>query len=168
MITTILLTIILCLVFWGCCYLNTGGDEKNIKAYATYPDEVQAYVRNSPELKEQIEKANLLVSPNPVRTFLANAVLFLVVLFLFGIFIRTDSFAVNLLRLSVMGQGMNLFDYLVIDLLWWRNAKRIRFKGTENNPEIYWNPRKHTVSFVKGIVMFLIVALADGILLTLF
>lgn len=168
MTTTIFLTIILCLVFWGCCYIGTGGDEKNIKAYNSYPDEAQAYVRNDPKLKEQIEKANLLVSPNPVKTFLTNAILFLVVLFLLGIFVRTDSFAVNLLRLSIMGQGMNLFDYLVIDLLWWRNTKRIRFRGTENQPELYRNPRKHTVSFVKGIVMFLLVALADGMLLTLF
>lgn len=168
MTITILLTILLCLAFWGCCYLSTGGNEKNIKAYATYPDEVQAYVRNSPELKEQIENANLLVSPNPVKTFLANAILFLVVLFVLGIFVRTSSFFMNVLRLSVIGQGLNLFDYLVIDLLWWRNTKRVRFRGTENNPKIYQNPRKHTVSFVKGIVMFLIVALADGILLTLF
>lgn len=168
MITTIIFTVILCFVFWGCCYINTGGDEKNIKAYATYPDEVQAYVRNDSELKEQIEKANLLVSPNPVKTFLANTVLFLAVLFLLGIFVRTDSFAVNLLRLNIIGQGLNLFDYLVIDLLWWRNTKRIRFQGTENQPELYRNPKKHTVSFVKGIVMFFLVALADGILLTLF
>lgn len=168
MTTTILLTTLLCLVFWGCCYINTGGDDKNIKAYATYPDEAQAYVRIKPELQEQIEKANLLVSPNPVRTFLANAILFLAVLFLLGTFVRTDSFAVNLLRLSIMGQGLNLYDYLVIDLLWWRTTKRIRFRGTENRPELYRNPRKHTVSFVKGIVMFLIVALTDGLLLTLF
>lgn len=51
MITTIILTIILCFVFWGCCYVSTGGDEKNSKAYATYPDEVQAFVRNDPRLK---------------------------------------------------------------------------------------------------------------------
>lgn len=168
MMTTILLTIILCLVFWGCCYISTGGDEKNIKAYATYPEDVQAYVRNSPKLKEQIENSNLLVSPNPVKTFFANAVLFMVVLFLMGIFVRTGSFAVNFLRLSVIGRGLNLFDYVVIDLLWWRNTKRIRFGGTEDNSELYRNPKKHTVSFVKGIVMFLVVALADGILLTLF
>lgn len=159
---------ILCFVFWGCCYLSTGGDEKNSKAYATYPDEVQAYVGNDPRLKKQIEKANLLVSPNPIRTFLANTILFLAVLFLLGIFVRMDSFAVNLLRLSVMGQGLNLFDYLVIDLLWWRNTKRIRFTGTENQPELYRDPQKHMVSFVKGIVMFFLVALADGVLLTLF
>lgn len=168
MITTIILTIILCFVFWGCCYLSTGGDDKNSKAYATYPDEVQAYVRNDLRLKKQIEKANLLVSANPVRTFLANAVLFLAVLFLLGIFVRTDSFAVNLLRLTIMGQGLNLFDYLVIDLLWWRNTKRIRFTGTEDQPELYRDPQKHTASFVKGILMFFLVALADGGLLTLF
>lgn len=168
MVITVLLTTLLCLVFWGCCYISTGGDEKNLKAYAVYPDEVQTYVRNNPKLKEQTEKANLLVSSNPVRTFFANAVLFLVVLFLLGIFVRTDSFAVNLLRLTIMGQGLNLFDYLVIDLLWWRNTKRIRFKGTENQSGLYRNPRKHTVSFAKGIVMFFLVALTDGILLTLF
>lgn len=168
MATTVLLTILLCFVFWGCCYISTGGDEKNIKAYATYPNEAQAYVRNNPKLKEQIKKANLLVSSNPARTFFSNAILFLAVLFLLGIFVRADSFTVNLLRLSIMGQGLNLFDYLVIDLLWWRNTKRIRFCGTEDQPELYRNPRKHTVSFVKGIVMFLIVALADGMLLTLF
>ena len=103
-----------------------------------------------------------------MRTSPANAVLFLAVLFLLGIFVRTDSFAVNLLRLTIMGQGLNLFDYLVIDLLWWRNTKRIRFTGTEDRPELYHDPQKHTVSFVKGIVMFFLVALADGILLTLF
>lgn len=168
MLTVIILTIILCFVFWGCCYISTGDDEKNIKAYATYPEEVQAYLRNNPKLRKQVEKANLLVSPNPVKTFLANTIVFLVVLFLFGIVIRTNSLFTNFLRLSVMGQGLNLFDYVVIDLLWWRNTKRIRFTGTENNPERYRNPRKHTISFVKGIIMFLIIALVDGILLTLF
>lgn len=168
MLTVIILTIILSFVFWGCCYISTGDDEKNIKAYATYPEEVQAYLRNNSKLRKQVEKANLLVSPNPVKTFLANTIVFLVVLFLLGIVIRTNNLFTNFLRLSVIGQGLNLFDYVVIDLLWWRNTKRIRFTGTENNPELYRNPRKHTISFLKGIIMFLIIALVDGILLTLF
>lgn len=53
MLITILLTIILCLTFWGCCYMSTGGDAKNIMSYAVYPEEVQTYVRNSPELRAQ-------------------------------------------------------------------------------------------------------------------
>lgn len=31
MITTIILTIILCFVFWSCCYISTGGDEKILR-----------------------------------------------------------------------------------------------------------------------------------------
>lgn len=38
--------VILCILFWGICYLNTGSDDKNIKSYASYPDEVQEMVKN--------------------------------------------------------------------------------------------------------------------------
>ncbi len=31
----------------------------------------------------------------------------------------------------LLGQALNLFDFLVIDLLWWRHTKRVRFSGTE-------------------------------------
>lgn len=54
---TIVLTIILCLAFWGGCYMSTGRDAKNIKSYAVYPEEVQTYVRNSPELRAQFPLA---------------------------------------------------------------------------------------------------------------
>lgn len=59
------------------------------------------------------------------------------------------------------------FDFLVIDMLWWRNSKRIRFTGTENIRNIYKSPRKHLISFVKGILIFLIIAVIDGFLLSL-
>ena len=54
----------------------------------------------------------------------------------------------------------------VIDILWWRNSSRVRFTGTENKPELYSIPKKHFLSFIKGCVMFLIVAIIDGLLLT--
>lgn len=165
---TTVITIIVCLIFWGICFLHTGGDDKNIKAYGTYPDEVQEYVKNNTALSEKIEKANVLVSSNPVKTFISNTILFLIVLFILGLIVRTEYYGINFIRLSVIGQGLNLFDYLIIDLLWWRNTKRIRFTGTEDRKEMYQNPRKHTASFVKGIVMFLIIALANAGILLLF
>ena len=58
------------------------------------------------------------------------------------------------------------FDLVVIDLLWWRHTKRVRFSGTENRPELYADPGKHISSFLRGIVMFLLVAILDGWLLT--
>lgn len=167
MLATIIITLILCFVFWFCCFLSTGGDDKNIKSYATYPKEVKEYVLQNKSLKDKIANSNALVSPNPVKTFLSNAILFLIVLFLLGLIVKTDKFSINFLRVLIMGQGLNLFDYLIIDLLWWRNTKRIRFKGTEDKPEMYKNPHAHTVSFFKGIVMFLAVAALDALVLTI-
>lgn len=167
MLLTFIITLILCLVFWGCCFLSTGGDDKNIKAYATYPQAVQEYVRKNTKLVERNEKSNILVSPNPVKTFLSNSILFLIVLFVLAWFVKTDDFTTNLIRVSIMGQGLNLFDYLVIDLLWWRRTKRIRFAGTEDMDELYQNSKKHTISFIKGIFMFFIVAVLDAWLLVM-
>ena len=30
--------------------------------------------------------------------------------------------------LSIIGQGLNIFDLFIVDLLWWRNTKRVRLR----------------------------------------
>lgn len=94
-------------------------------------------------------------------------ILFLVILFVFGLFTKSNSYLNNFVNILILGQFLNLFDFLVIDMLWWRNSKRVRFTGTENKPELYSNPKKHFLSYIKGCVMFLIVAIVDGLLLTI-
>ena len=73
----------------------------------------------------------------------------------------------NFLALSVLGQGLNLFDLVFIDLLWWRNTGRIRFTKIPEK-ELYKNPRKHIEAFDRAFIMYLLVALIDGYVLTLF
>ena len=119
----ILELIILSLIFWGICFLNTGSDEKNIKSYASYPDEIQKIVKENPKLWQKIK------SVSPVVSFASNI--------------------------------------LVFDRLWWRNSKRIRFEGTKDRSELYSNPKKHFISFLKGIALFMIIALIDGLILTI-
>lgn len=156
------ITILLCLIFWGICFLGTGTDEKNLKNYASYPDDVQDKIKSIPEYQGRFQE-----SSHKAAVFLSNLLLFLVVLFALGLFIRKKSFWHNFLALSVMGQGLNLFDLFVIDLLWWRNTKRIRFTKIPEK-EWYQNPRKHVEAFGRALVMYAIVALVDGFLLTLF
>lgn len=152
----------LCMAFWGICFLGTGTDEKNLKSYASYPDEVQGRIKNIPEYQGRFQETN-----HKAAAFLSNLLLFLVVLFVFGLFIREKSFWHNFLALSVMGQGLNFFDLFVIDLLWWRNTEKIRFTKIQEK-ELYQNPRKHLEAFARALVMYAVVALADGFLLTLF
>ena len=152
--------IILCGLFWGICYLGTGTDEKNIKSYYSYPDDAQNIVKANPKLNSKIKPYKPLVS------FISNLIMFLVILFVFGFFIKSNTYLNNLINILLLGQILNLFDFLVIDTLWWRNSSTVRFTGTENKPELYSNPKKHFLSFLKGCVMFLIVAIIDGLLLT--
>ena len=117
-------------------------------------------------LRARPELAGKIRPQRPAVTFAGNLLLFTVVLFVTGLLTRQQNFAGNFLNTLILGQGLNLFDLVVIDLLWWRHTRRVRFSGTENRPELYADPGKHIESFLRGIVMFLFVAILDGWLLT--
>ncbi|KXB80550.1 hypothetical protein HMPREF1862_01233 [Varibaculum cambriense] len=67
----------------------------------------------------------------------------------------------------ILGQSLNVFDLLIIDLLWWRNTKRIRLSKIPQK-ELYQDPKKHVEAFIRALVLYFFVALVDGYLLTLF
>ncbi len=151
-------TVGLCLFFFILCFLGTGTDDKNLKSFSSYPDEVQTLIRNNEDYRAKVKTTNKCLA------FLLNFLIFLVILFILGIAIRKPNFLHNFICLSIIGQGLNLFDLLVIDLIWWRRTKRIRFtKMPEKN--LYQNPRKHIESFLRAFVMYLLIAVIDGYLL---
>lgn len=153
--------LILCLVFFILCYLGTGTDEKNLKNYMSYPDEVQG------EIKEIQEYQGKYKQPSKTSTFMANFIIFTILFLVLGLKIRQTSFVQNFIALLFLGQVLNIFDLVVIDLLWWRNTKRIRLtKIPEKAP--YQNPKKHVESFLRAMVMYFLIALVDGYILTLF
>lgn len=55
------------------------------------------------------------------------------------------------------GEGLGLFDLLVIDLLWWRSTKRIRFSFLPEK-KYYQDPKKHIESFLHGMPLFAAIA----------
>ena len=153
--------IILCAVFFALCFLGTGTNEKNIKSYASYPDEVQKRIREVDEYQGKYHEANKLV------TWFANLVVFLVLFMIFGAFLREKDFSQNFINLLILGELLNIFDLVVIDLLWWRNTKRIRFSKIPEK-SLYQNPKKHNEAFLRAIPMYIVVAAVDGYFLTLF
>lgn len=95
-----------------------------------------------------------------------NFLLFLFVLFILGLFIKENGFTHNFLCLSIIGQGLNIFDLFIVDLLWWRNTKRVRLRKMPEK-ELYQNPKKHIEAFIRAFIMYLLIALIDGYILTL-
>ena len=151
---------VVCGLFFAFCFLGTGSDEKNIRSFESYPKELQTQLENDENLKGKIRKNKWYI------TFLINLLMFTIIFFICGIFVRSDSFFKNFASMFILGQILNLFD-LVIDLLWRRNTKRVRFTNYPEK-ELYQDPKSHYISFLKAIVMFTLVALIVGGLITLF
>lgn len=151
--------IIICLIMWLICFLATGTDEKNLIGLRSYPVKIQKMIKDNEKYKNKVKPKNL------IKVFITNLIMFAVILLIFGIFIKSNDFKANFTNILVLGEVLNLFDLIVIDLLWWRNTKRIRFKDIPEKKE-YQNPKQHIDSFLRGIIMYLLVAIIDGIILT--
>lgn len=145
------------------CYLCTGTDEKNLKGLRSYPEEVQKIVRNR---NSQAPKSQ------PVwKILVGNFILFTPIFIIMGIvlksYLKLNSFLSAFLFFLALGEMLGLFDVVVIDLLWWRNTKRIRFSYLPDK-KYYQDPSKHIGSFVRGIPLFVVIALVAGWIVSLF
>ena len=154
-------TVILCSAFFVFCFLGTGTDEKNLRNYMSYPDEVQKRIREIEEYRGKYRETSIFA------TWMANFLIFTVLFFALGIRIRQPNFQHNFMSLLFLGETLNAFDLIVIDLLWWRNTKRIRLVKIPQK-KLYQNPQKHIQAFLRALVLYFLVALLDGYLLTLF
>lgn len=154
-------TVILCVVFFGVCFLSTGTDEKNLRNYISYPDEVQERIKETKEYLGKYKETGIF------DVWMVNFLIFSVLFLLLGSIIRQTKFMHNFISLLIVGEILNVFDLIVIDLLWWRNTKRIRLSKIPQK-ELYQNPKKHIEAFLRAMVLYFFVAVLDGYLLTLF
>lgn len=149
-------------LFFLMCYINTGSDKKNMKSYYSYPDEIQNLIRKDKELSRLIPKES-----NYITSFVSNFVMFLVVFMAAGFIVNSHKFSETFLYFLLMGEGLNLFDFLVIDCYWFTRTKRTRFENI-GNPKMYVGYKKHFISFVKAIPVFFSAALVGAIILAAF
>ena len=151
------------LMYWGICFMCTGTDKKNLAGLRSYPDEVQAAVRA--RLGNEAPKDKSIPS-----ILLGNLLLFTAVFSIVGIVLKGllsfDGYLSAFWYFLLLGEGLGLFDLVVIDLLWWRNTQRTRFSFLPNKAA-YQDPSKHIGSFVRGIPLFAVVAALSAAVVTM-
>ena len=159
-----IITIAFYFLYWGVCWLGTGTDRKNLIGLRSYPEEVQDRVRKDPHLANDIPKAK----PMPA-VLLSNLLLFTVVFSVLGLALKNvlglNDYLSAFWYFLALGEGLGLFDLVVIDLLWWRNTKRIRFSFLPEK-KYYQNPEKHVGSFLRRIPLFAAVAALTALVVT--
>ncbi len=160
MLVRIIVVIVFYLLYWFCCFLGTGTDRKNLIGLRSYPDDVQRMVREHPVLGKAAPQKKSILS-----ILLGNLILFTAIFSVFGLMLKNllmlNHLRTALLFFLVFGEGLGLFDLVVIDLLWWRNTKRIRFSFLPER-QYYLDASKHIGSFLRGIPMFAAVAVLSA------
>ena len=153
-------------LYWGVCFLGTGTDKKNLMGLRSYPEEVQKRVRSDPQLGKAVPKEK-----SRAAVLLSNLLLFTVAFSVLGLALKSvlnlDGYLSAFWYFLAFGEGLGLFDFLVIDLLWWRNTKRIRFSFLPEK-KYYQNPKKHIDSFWRGIPLFAAAAALAAWIVTTF
>ena len=161
----IIVIVAFCFLHWGVCFLGTGTDKKNLIGLRSYPDEVQNRVRSDSQLGKDVPKAK-----SAVAILLSNLLLFTALFSVLGLALKSvlnlNSYLSAFWYFLVFGEGLGLFDLLVIDLLWWRNTKRIRFSFLPEK-KYYQDPKKHIGSFLRGIPLFAAIAALTALVVTM-
>lgn len=151
-------------MYWGVCYLGTGTDRKNLIGLRSYPQEVQSRVQNNPHLAKDIPKAKSMAV-----IVLNNLILFTVVFSALGLALKSvlnlNDYISSFWYFLALGEGLGLFDLTVIDLLWWRSIKRIRFSFLPKK-KYYQDPEKHIGSLLRGIPIFAATAAPTALIVT--
>mgnify|MGYP004705917977 FL=1 len=149
-------------LYWFICFLCTGTDRKNLAGLRSYPDAVQKAVREHPVLGKAAPREKSIIA-----ILLGNLFLFTVVFSVLGLALKNildlNSFGTAFWFFLTLGEGLGGFDLVIIDLLWWRNTKRIRFSFLPERSH-YQNPTKHISSFLRGIPLFALVAVLSALI----
>ena len=153
----ILFVVFFCLLMFYLAYKNSGSDAKNMINFKHYSDEVQKAIRKDSDLKK------IAPDDKSVLTLLiSNLIINLILFGFFGVIFKKQlaftGYMDAFIFFFVAGELVNLFDLLVIRLLWWPNTKRIRFSILPKK-EYYQDYKKHINGFLMNIPVYIVIAL---------
>ena len=149
-------SVVLCLAFTLMVYIMS---REPIKTLYNYPPKIQKRVKSLEEYKDQIP-----TQENKVVAKCAASLLFVVILSLIMRFVNgCTTFAQAFAGGFVLWTIVNLYDALVLDILWFCHDPYFVFKGTEDMVEEYHNYWFHIKGFFIGEALALVVCALAGL-----
>ena len=151
-------SIVLCLLFTVMVYFMS---REPIKTLFNYPPKIQERVKSLKEYKDKIP-----TQENKVTTKITACIFFLIIICLVLRFINgcttfIDSFKYGFLLWTIV----NLWDVIILDIIWFCHDKHFVFKGTEDMIDEYHNYLFHIKGFFIGEGLALIICLLAGVII---
>ena len=149
-------SVVLCLVFTLMVYFMS---REPIKSLYNYPPKIQERVRSLDEYKDRIPTQKNKLAAKFGACALFVVVLSLILRYVNGYTTFPQAFGYGFLLWTIV----NLWDLLVLDILWFCHDPHFVFKGTEDMVIDYHDYWFHTKGFFIGEALALIVCALAGL-----
>ena len=151
-------SIILCALFTLMVYIMS---RNPIKTLYNYPPKIQERVKSLEEYKDKIPTQKNKIVSKIFASILFLVVLCIVLRYINGYTTFIESFGYGFLLWTIV----NLYDVIVLDIIWFCHDKHFVFKGTEDMTEEYHNYWFHIKGFFIGELLALIVCGLAGLII---
>ena len=151
-------SVILCVIFTIMVFIMS---REPIKTLYNYPPKIQERVKTLEEYKDKIPTQENKIFAKIIASILFLIILCAVLKYINGYTTFLESFKYGFLLWSIV----NLYDAIVLDIIWFCHDKHFVFKGTEDMVEEYHNYWFHIKGFFIGELLALIICTLAGVII---
>ena len=151
-------SIILCLIFTLMIYIMS---REPIKTLYNYPPKIQERIKSLDEYKDKIPTNENKVVAKVIASIIFLIIICIVLRYINGYTTFKDSFIYGLILWTIV----NLYDAIVLDIIWFCHDKHFVFKGTEDMIDEYHNYLFHIKGFFIGEGLALIICSLAGLII---
>ena len=151
-------SIILCVLFTIMVYVVS---REPIKTLYNYPPKIQERVKSLDEYKEKIPTQENKVGAKIIAAIVFLIIICIVLRYINGYTTFIESFKYGFLLWTIV----NLYDAIVLDIIWFCHDKHFVFKGTEDMVKEYHNYWFHIKGFFIGEILALVICTLAGLII---
>lgn len=148
-------SVVLCLLFTLMVYIMS---REPIRTLYNYPPRIQERVRTLDEYKDSIPTGKDKLAAKILASLLFIILLSLLLRYVNGCTSFARGFGYGFLLWTIV----NLYDAVVLDILWFCHDPRFVFKGTEDMVKDYHDYWFHIKGFLMGEALAVVVCAAAG------
>ena len=151
-------SIVLCLLFTIMVYIIS---REPIKTLYNYPSKIQERVKTITKYKNKIPTNN-----NKIIKKVAASIIFLIIICVVLKYINgCSTFKESFINGFILWTIVNLYDLIVLDIIWFCHDKYFIIKGTEDMTKEYHNYLFHFKGFIIGEFLALIICSLAGLII---
>ena len=151
-------SIVLCIIFTLMVYFIS---REPIKTLYNYPPKIQDRVKKLKDYKDKIPTTENKVFAKLLACIFFIAILCFVLRYINGYKTFLESFGYGFLLWTIV----NLWDLIVLDMIWFCHDPYFVFKGTEDMMDEYHNYWFHIKGFFMGEIIALVVCSISGLII---